>query len=258
MALTPDHAMRGDEASSSRSPNIRDMLAPTAGSAFARYRQLTCPGSLVRFCLFELATLLLLPLPGALGLLLRRILLKRFFGAMGRDVIIGRNCVFRHPQRIFIADGVVIDENCLIDARGSGTHGVNLASGVLLSRNVQIKSKGGSIYVGRGVNIGDNSVIVSQTGIWIGDEAAIAGNCQIMGGAFATQEFNLPASERTSTSAGPISIGSGCWLATSVVVLDAACVGDNSIVAAGSIVAGIVPAKSVAHGNPAKHLFKIR
>jgi maltose O-acetyltransferase len=79
-----------------------------------------------------------------------------------------------------------------------------------------------------------------------------------MGGAFATQEFNLPASARTSTSAGPISIGSGCWLATSVVVLDAACIGENSIVAAGSIVAGFVPVKSVAHGNPAKHLFQIR
>ncbi len=258
MARTSDDAVSSHGKLHSSPPKIRELLAPEAGSAFARYRQLTCPGSITRFCLYELATMLLLPLPGALGLLLRRALLKPFFGAMGRDVIIGRNCVFRHPQRIYIGDGVVIDENCLLDARGSGTQGLNLAKGVLVSRNVQIKSKGGSIYIGRGVNIGDNSLIVSQSGIWIGDGAAIAGSCQIMGGTFSMNQFNLPASERLSTSAGPISIGSGAWLATSVIVLDGACIGNDSIISAGSVVSSALPAKCVAQGNPARQLFGIR
>jgi acetyltransferase-like isoleucine patch superfamily enzyme len=258
VAQASDQVLDGSDGSSAAPPKIRQLLAPEAGSSFERYRQLTCPGSIARLCLYELATMLLLPLPGALGFLLRRVLLKRFFGSMGRNVIIGRNCVFRHPQRIFIDDDVAIDENCLLDARGSPADGIHLAKGVLVSRNVQIKSKGGSIHIGRDVNIGDNSMIVSQSGIWIGDGAAIAGSCQIMGGTFLTSQFQLSASKRITTSAGPINIGSGAWLATSVVVLDAACIGNDSIVSAGSVVSGPIAPKCVAHGNPAKRLFDIR
>jgi acetyltransferase-like isoleucine patch superfamily enzyme len=239
-------------------PKIRELLTSDE-STFARYRRLTYPsGSLLRFWLFELATMLLLPMPGGLGLMLRRKLLRPFFGAMGRNVIIGRNCVLRNPQRIFLGDAVVIDDNSLLDARGTGAEGLRLDEGVLVSRNVQVKSKGGPIHIGRDVNVGDNSLIVSQTGIRIGDGAAIANGCQIMGGTFAMSEFNKPAPERVSTSVGPISIGSGTWLATGVVVLDGAQIGENSIVSAGSIVTRSLPSKCVAQGNPAKPVFNIR
>lgn len=261
MARTADrlHMLEREEAAPpSHPPKIRELLASAEGSAFTRYRRLTYPGSLVRFWLYELATMLLLPLPGGLGISLRRKLLKSFFGAMGRDVIIGRNCVFRNPQWMFIGDGVVIDENSLLDARGSGEEGVRLADGVLLSRNVQVKSKGGPIHIGRDVNVGDNTLIVSQTGIWIGDGAAIASGCQIMGGTFSMGQFSRPASERVSTSAGPISIGAGTWLATGVMVLDAARIGENSIVSAGSVVTRSIPPKCVAQGNPATPVFNIR
>lgn len=242
-----------------RPPKIRQLLGQGQGSEFARYRQLTYPTrSFMRFWLFELATMLLLPMPGGLGLILRRKLMKSFFGAMGRNVIIGRNCVFRHPQRIFIGDSVVIDDNCLLDARGAGDEGVHLAEGALLSRGVQVKSKGGGIYIGRNVNVGDLTQISSEAGIWIGDAAAIAGGCVIAGGTFAMSEFNRPAPQRTSTSAGPIRIGSGAWLATGVMVLDASSIGEDSIISAASVVTRAVPARCVALGNPAKKVFDIR
>jgi acetyltransferase-like isoleucine patch superfamily enzyme len=246
--------------SESGSPGkVREILKKGDASAFARYRALTFPaGSVLKFWLFELATMLLLPLPGGLGIILRRKLLRGFFGGMGRNVIIGRNCVFRSPHHIFMGDGVIIDENALLDARGTGPEGLRLAAGVLVSRGVQIKSKGGPISLGRDVTIGDGSTVISQTGISIGDGAAIAHACHIAGGTFAMQEFSKPAPQRKTTSAGPIAIGAGTWLATGVLVLDGVKIGENSIVSAGSVVSRNVPDRCLVSGNPARKVFEIR
>lgn len=238
---------------------VRDFLAEQRGSAFTRYRALTFPdASLFQFMLFELATMFLLPAPGALGLLLRRKLLGTFFGSMARNVIIGRNCTFRHPRRIFLGDSVVIDDDCLLDARGCGADGLRIGDSSIVSRGCTIKSKGGGVRIGRRVNIGGASHIVSHCGISIGDDTAIAGACQINGGTFALAEFSKPPSERTPVSAGPIEIGHGVWLATAVVVLDGVRIGDDSIVSAGSVVTQPVPARTVVQGNPAKKIFALR
>jgi acetyltransferase-like isoleucine patch superfamily enzyme len=238
---------------------IREILKSGEASAFERYRALTFPaGSVLKFWLFELATMLLLPFPGGLGIVLRRKLMRPFFGSMGRNVIIGRNCVFRNPHQIFIGDGVVIDENALLDARGTGPEGLRLAAGVLVSRAVQIKSKGGSISLGQDVTIGDGSTVISQTGIFIGDGVAVAHACHIAGGTFAMHEFSKPAPQRKTTSNGPIQIGAGTWIATGVLVLDGVKIGANSIISAGSVVTRNVPDRAVVSGNPAKKVFEIR
>lgn len=249
-----------DTGGAAHSPDkVRAILKSGEASAFARYRALTFPsGSILRFWLFELATMVLLPMPGGLGILLRRKLLRPFFGSMGRNVIINRNCVFRNPHQMFFGDGVVIDENSLLDARGAGGEGLRLDRGVLVSRGVQIKSKGGAIAIGEDVTIGDGSTVISQTGISIGAGAAIAHACHIAGGTFAMQEFNRPAPQRKTTSAGPIRIGQGTWIATGVLVLDGVQIGENCIVSAGSVVTRALPNKCLASGNPAKKVFEIR
>lgn len=238
---------------------IREILKGGEASAFARYRALTYPsGSILRFWLYELATMFLLPLPGGLGIVLRRKLLRGFFGKMGRSVIIGRNCVFRNPQRIFIGDGVVIDDNVLLDARAAGSDGLRLGRGAMISRGVQIKCKGGPILIGEDVTVGDGSTVISQSGVEIGDGTAIAHFCHIAGGTFAMHEFSRPAPQRKTTSAGPIRIGTGTWIAVGVLVLDGVQVGSNSIISAGSVVTRVVPDRCVVSGNPAKKVFDIR
>ena len=79
MANTSIHA--GAPAGSSSPGKVREILESGEASAFARYRALTYPaGSTLKFWLFELATMFLLPLPGGLGIVLRRKLLRPFFG----------------------------------------------------------------------------------------------------------------------------------------------------------------------------------
>jgi len=236
---------------------VRDLLDDDRSSAFERYRRLTFPSAGPAFVLFELATMFLLPAGGALGLWLRRALLRPFFGACGRNVIIGRHCVFRHPERIFIGDSVTIDDHCLLDARGCGAQGLRLGDHTIVSRGCSIKSKAGPIQIGRGVNIGAATQIVSHSGIVIGEAAAIAGGCHITGGTFDLAEFARPPAQRAPVSQGPIEIGAGAWLATNVTVVDAVRIGEGAVVSAGSVVTQSVAPRTVVQGNPAKKVFSI-
>ncbi|HEX5932896.1 MAG TPA: acyltransferase [Pseudorhizobium sp.] len=238
---------------------VHQVLNAERESAFARYWKLTfADAGPLQFALFELATMFLLPATGGLGLWLRKKLLRRFFGAFGASAIIGRNCVFRHPNRIFLGDSVTIDDNCLLDARGCGSEGLHIGDHTIVSRGCTVKSKGGGIRIGRRVNIGGATQIVSHSGIGIGDDVAIGAACQINGGTFAIEEYSKRPSQRTPVSYGPIEIGPGAWLATGVLVLDGARIGDGSVISAGSVVTQAVEPRCVAQGNPARKVFSIR
>lgn len=238
---------------------IRSLISEDQGSSLARYRRLTIgEAGFARFALFELAGFTLLPLPGAPGLALRRALLRRFFGAVGRSVIIGRNCVVRHPGRIFLGDSVVIDDDCVLDARGAGPEGLRIGSGTIVNRGSIVQSKGGAITIGQRVSIGAGCHLVSWSGIVIGDDCAIAGGCHLSAGTYPLEELSKPPSERTPVSTGPIVLGSAVWLATGAIVLDGVQVGDNAVVAAGSVATHDVPARAIVQGNPARKIFAIR
>ncbi len=238
---------------------IRSLLSEEQGSSLTRYRRLTIGDcGLVRFALFELAGLLLLPMPGAAGLLLRRSLLRSFFGGFGRSVIIGRNCVFRHPGRIFLGHSVVIDDNCVLDARGTGSEGLHVGDGTILNRGAIVQSKGGPVHIGKRASIGAGCHLVSWSGLNIGDDCALAGGCHLSAGTYPLEEFGKPPAERTAVSAGPIELGTAVWLATGAIVLDGVHVGDSAVVSAGSVVTHDVPARAIVQGNPARKIFSIR
>lgn len=242
-----------------KSHTIRALLDERGGSAFTRYRRLTVGDrGLGYFLAYELASLLLLPMPGAFGILLRKWLFSPLLGRYGHGTVIGRNCVFRHPARIFLGDGVVIDDECVFDARGTGPEGISIGTGVIISRGTIIQSKGGDIAIGARTSIGAGSHFVSWTGIRIGSDVAIAGGCAVSAGTYAFTEFTRKPSEREPSSAGPVVIGDGVWIATKATILDAVTIGDDAIVSAGSVVTGRVPDRTVVQGNPARAVFTLR
>ena len=61
---------------------------------------------------------------GALGLVLRKQLYPWLLGGCGRNVVFGQNVVLRHPHKIHIGSNVVIDDNCLLDAKGESNQGI--------------------------------------------------------------------------------------------------------------------------------------
>ena len=74
-------------------------------------------------------------LPGALGFLLRSKLYPILLGRVGANVTFGANVVLRHPHKISIGDNVVVDDGCVLDAKGSTIVGIRIGSVVFVGRH---------------------------------------------------------------------------------------------------------------------------
>lgn len=112
---------------------------------------------------YELIISLAANRPGALGLVLRSWLYPRLLDRCGRNVTFGSHVVLRHPHKISIGDNVVIDDQCVLDAKGTDNEGIRIGSGVFIGRNTILSCKNGDIVLGDHVNIGFNSEIFSAS-----------------------------------------------------------------------------------------------
>ena len=189
-------------------------------------------------------------IPGALGLALRRLLYPLLLGAVGRNVTFGTHVVVRHPHKIFIGDNVVIDDNCLLDAKGDGNRGITIGSGVFIGRNSVLHCKNGDIVIHDNVNIGFNCDIASSNHIEIGDQVLVAAYAYIVGGGHDYSRVDVPVMEQKRI-ARPIRIGARAWIGAGVTVLDGVTIGDGAIVGTGAVVTGDLPPNTMAVGMPA-------
>jgi len=90
---------------------LQQSLLSAKKSALAKYRDLVVGrGGFFALLKFELITCLFGSMPGALGLLMRKIFFKKLLGKCGRGVVFGRGVVLRHPHKISIGSNVVIDD----------------------------------------------------------------------------------------------------------------------------------------------------
>jgi acetyltransferase-like isoleucine patch superfamily enzyme len=233
-------------------PRAQDDLFQPGVSARAKYQALVVgrPG-LVALVRHELVTMIAQPRAGAVGLLLRKVLYPRLLGACGRNVVFGQHVVLRHPHKIRIGDNVVIDDNCLLDAKGDRDSGITIGSGVFVGRNSILSCKGGDITLDEGVNIGFNCEVFSASHVRIGARTLLAAYCYVIGGDHEYADPTRPILEQPRSSKG-VAIGGGAWLGAGVKVLDGASIGDGAIVGAGAVVRGDIPAKAIAVGMPAR------
>jgi acetyltransferase-like isoleucine patch superfamily enzyme len=92
-------------------------------------------------------------------------------------------------------------------------------------------NQGASVVASRSVEIGDGTLI--------GDFAAV----------YDTDHHALDSGRPVKTA--PVVIGRNVWLGRGVIVLPGSVIGDHSVIAAGSVVRGEIPARVLATGNPA-------
>ena len=232
---------------------IRERLKQARSNPMKTYMELTVgDASRTGFIKYEIITSLFGGIPGGLGFFLRKTFYPNLFGKVGKGLIIGRNVVIRHPGKMTIGDNVTIDDNCLVDARGAGAEGLVLEDGVIINRNCMIQAKNGPIRLGRRTSLGSNSVVVSLGGVDLGEAVLTAAGCYISAGAYEFDDLEKPIMDQRAYTKGPIRIGSKSWLGTRVVVLDGVSVGAGSVVGAGAVVTHNLPENSVAVGVPAK------
>jgi acetyltransferase-like isoleucine patch superfamily enzyme len=205
-------------------------------------------GALVKY---ELVVMLSQACPGALGLALRKALFPLLLGSCGRNVVFGQNVVLRHPHKIHIGDNVVVDDNCLLDAKGESNRGIRLGSGVFIGRNSILSCKNGDIELADGANIGFNCEVFSASRVTIGANVLMAAYSYVIGGDHDFSDPTAAVLSQTRTSAG-VDVGAGAWIGAGAKILDGVTIGERAIVGAGAVVRESVPAHAVAVGIPAR------
>jgi acetyltransferase-like isoleucine patch superfamily enzyme len=161
--------------------------------------------------------------------------------------------VLRHPHKIRIGDNVVIDDHCLLDAKGDSNEGITIGSGVFVGRNTIVSCKNGDVEIGDGANIGFNCEIFSASRVTIGRATLIAAYTYLVGGDHDVQDRDRSVLEQGRRSAG-ITVGEGAWIGAGVTVLDGVTIGDRAMVGAGAVVRDAVPAGGTVAGVPARPL----
>ncbi len=223
-------------------------------SKAAKYQELFLGESgFFKMLKYELIITLCSWVPGALGLLLRSKLYPLILGKVGRNVAFGVNVTIRHPSKIRIGDNVVIDDNCVLDAKGDGNNGITIGNGVFIGKNTILTCHDGDIVLEDNVNIGFNCVISSLSSIVVKKNNLLASFVYLVGGDHIADRTDVPVLFQGRTSKG-IVIGENCWLGAQVTVLDGSVIGRDCIIGANAVVNGEIPDFSIAVGTPARVL----
>lgn len=160
----------------------------------------------------------------------------------------GSNYIFGRGAYVSLLDGSVFSDVVIEDH-------VEIC-GALMSQNH------GKIYVGEYTWIGNQSVIESVNRVEIGNNTIISTNV------FITDNNNHPISPEfrryysftkdgddskkwKHSSNAPVIIGENCWIGRNSRIQKGVTIGNNSIVAANSVVTKSVPENCIVGGNPA-------
>jgi acetyltransferase-like isoleucine patch superfamily enzyme len=112
---------------------------------------------------------------------------------------------------------------------------------------------GVDISVGRNVFVNQNCTFYDLGGLDIGDDVMIGPNVSII----TTGHPIEPSQRRASVIAKPIVIERNVWIAAGAIIIGGVTVGENSVVAAGSVVTRDVPPSTLVGGNPARAIRSI-
>ena len=238
----------------SDSCKVKDLGASGGGSAFRRYRQLTHGDiALWRVLRNELLVLFFSNVPGALGIVLRQIFYPCMFRACGGKTVFGRGLTIRHPHKITLGRGCIVDDYASIDAKGSDNAGITCGDGVYIGRQSTVYCKNGDIVLGDRVNLSATCTLFSSNRLTIGAGCMIGAYCYFLSGGEYDYQDPTPFAEQSGMcTKGPLAIGDDCWFGARVTVLDAANVGRRCVVGAGAVVVRPLPDQSLAVGVPAR------
>lgn len=161
-------------------------------------------------------------------------------------VTFGKNVFLGRRFRVYSSskNNIIIGDNCFILGR-------------ILSEN------NGKIIIGNNTSIRDNVSIRCSNQITIGDNVIFSFNIvvtdnnnhpinpedrlKMINSGWSTDHWNLKHSESS-----PIKIGNNVWVGQNCFILKGVNIGDNSIVAAATVVTKNVPENSIVAGNPGK------
>lgn len=234
---------------------VKQVASAGGGGAFRRYRDIFYGDRSVAYIMMaEFVTALACSAHGAWGLFLRSKLYPGLFRKTGRKVVFGRNITLRHAHKITIGNNVIIDDNCVLDAKGTENEGITIGDNVYVGRGTSIACKNGNVRIGDNVNLSSYCSLMASNDLTFGPYSVIgAFSYFVSGGGYDySPEAKLFSLQNGYITKGPLVIGRNCWLGARVTVLDNASIGDHSVVGAGAVVIRPIEPNSIALGVPAK------
>src|SRR5580692_10125271 len=112
---------------------------------------------------------------------------------------------------------------------------------------------GSEIRIGRNVFVNQNCTFYDLGGLDIGDDVMIGPNVSLITAGHPLE----PSQRRRATVGKPIVVERNVWIAAGATVIGGVTIGENSVVAAGSVVTKSVPPNALVGGNPARIIRSI-
>lgn len=226
------------------------------GSPLSKYQDIMLGSrSWAAFLYYEWCQLLS-PVPGALGMALRTFFWPAMFGSCGRGCMFASGITVRQPGRIHLADAVVISEGCILDARHeSEPISIRLGSNVILSNDVMISCKNGTVTVGDNCGLNARTIVQSTNNcpVLIGPDCIIGQQCLLIGGgSYNLDRLDIPIREQGIQADGGVHLQEDVWLGGNVTVLGGVTMGKGSVAGAGALLTRSVDAYTVSLGAPAR------
>jgi maltose O-acetyltransferase len=113
---------------------------------------------------------------------------------------------------------------------------------------------GDGIRIGGRTFVNVNCTMLDGAAITIGDECLLASGVQLV---TATHPVDPAARRAAWEQASPVTLADGVWIGAGAIVCPGVSIGENTVVGAGSVVTGSLPAGVVAYGSPAKAVREI-
>ncbi|MBC7790644.1 MAG: acyltransferase [Anaerolineae bacterium] len=166
------------------------------------------------------------------------------FRMLGRRVLIGRR--FRVTGRLEInGPGTVIfgDDCMVVSSRLSPTTPYTHAPDAVIRFGNRVRLTGTRLGCEKRIDVGD---------------CAGLSDARIMDTDFHAVEVYDKPRYNTRGVSKPITIGKNAWVGAAAMILKGVRIGENSVVAAGSVVAQNVPPNVVVFGNPARVVWRMK
>lgn len=132
---------------------------------------------------------------------------------------------------------------------------ISIGERVCIHRGARIECFGEyspNLVIGNDVGIGYNFQCLITDDCYIGDNTLMASNILITTENHGNNPNAIYAKQPLMSR--KVSIGNNCWIGEKVIILPGVHLGDNVIVAAGSIVTKSFNSNSIIGGNPAKYI----
>ena len=179
-------------------------------------------------------------IPGAAGLMIRKIFWPRLFKHCGQGVQFAYGITLRHPGRMSIGDNVVISEYCILDARNPQTElALEIGDEVMLASQVCLSAKGGTIRIGKHTGIGVRTTIQSTNNCptTIGADSIIGPHCYLVGGgSYHMDRLDVPIRKQGIQPDTGCHLRDNVWLGGQVSVLGNVVMEAGSVAATGAVV----------------------